>query len=123
MDWKFWKKNSPLKDPGKSTLEKLSKPKDIPVQVGMHLVAKMGKSPDWVWSLRVVERIRAADKNIIEYRVFDPAQAGVAKIGIKDFYSLSQHPELILFEGSIDKKLRTLKIEEKATVVADTKAA
>ena len=46
MDWKFWKKDKSTKDSNKSTLEKNSKPKDLPDQIGMHLVAKLGKSPD-----------------------------------------------------------------------------
>ena len=74
MDWKFWKKNKPMEVPNKSTLERLSKPKDLPDQIGMHLVAKMGKSPDWVWSLKAVERIKTATKNVSEFRIFDPAR-------------------------------------------------
>jgi len=81
MDWKFWKKNTPIH-------EKLSKPKDIPEQIGMHLVAKMGKSPDWVWSLKAVVRIRTERKDILDFRIFDPKKSAAAKILIKDFYSL-----------------------------------
>ena len=114
MDWKFWKKNT-------SVIEKLSKPKDIPEQIGMHLVAKMGKSPDWVWSLKAVVRIKTEKNDVLEFRIFDPKKS--AKIVIKDFYSLDNHPELILFEGSINKKLRKLNIEERQTPVIDSKAA
>jgi hypothetical protein len=123
MDWKFWKKNNSKKDPSESTLEKLSRSKDLPDQIGMHLVAKLGKSPDWVWSLKAVERSNTATKNIIYFRIFDPGKAANARVAIKDYYSLDEHPELILFEGRMDKKLRKLQIEEKAATVIDTKAA
>ena len=123
MDWKFWKKNKSTKEPNVTTLEKLSRPKDLPDQIGMHLVAKMGKSPDWVWTLKAVERKKIANKQLVEFRLFDPRKAGSGKVVVKDFYSLDEHPELIAFEGWMDKKLRKLEIKEKPESTIDTKAA
>jgi hypothetical protein len=119
MEWRFWKKNALPRDLNNSTLEKLSKPKDIPVQIGMHLVVNMKKSPDWVWSLRAVERTKTTNETVAEFRIFDPAQTVAAKVGVKDYYSLSEHPELILFEGWLDRKKKGLEVKENKTAALD----
>jgi hypothetical protein len=89
----------------------------------MYLITNLRHTPDWVWSLKMVNRIKTANKGISEFRIYDPAKANEAKVEIKNFYSLDQHPELILFEGTMDKKTFGLHIKEKADTTVDTKAA
>jgi hypothetical protein len=106
-----------------STAEKLSMPKDLHSQIGRHLVVNLKKSPDWVWSLKMVERIKPESKNISDIRIFDPAKVRDANLRVNNFYSLEDHPELILFEGWRNKKSEEFKIEEKEAPAIDTKAA
>jgi hypothetical protein len=123
MWWQFWKKNSSTADLAKLTIEKLTRPKDLPDQIGMHLVANMRKDPDWVWSLKAVERIKPDTKHIADIRIFDPNKVISAKVDIRNYHSLNDHPELIVFEGWINKKLRKFQIEEKGVLKPETKAA
>jgi hypothetical protein len=120
MDWKFWKKNAGTNT---STAEKLSMPKEMPSQLGRHFVVNLQKPPDWVWSLKLVERIRPESKNIADIRIFDPAKVRDADLRVKNFHSLENHPELILFEGWMDKKTKEFKIEVKEPLAGATKAA
>jgi hypothetical protein len=95
MGWKFWKKeegNAP-KNP------KLPGPRDLPDAVGRQLVVNMQLDPDWVWSLKALVRNREGEKYVRDVRVFDPARALAAGIGVKNYDSLEAHPDQILFAG------------------------
>jgi hypothetical protein len=73
----------------------------------------MGKDPYWVWNLWAVMRSKGEDKNTFEYRLFDKEQALSLKISIKDYNSLTEHQELILYEGWFNKKTNEAKVEPK----------
>lgn len=78
--------------------EKLPKPKDMPEPVGRYLVFDLRKNPDWVCKLKSVV-CRREEKYCYDVRVFDEAQAAAKKVSVKDYSSLDEHTELILFEG------------------------
>ncbi len=99
----FWKK--------KSNGEKEKSPKSIPEAVGRYLVVNLGKNPDWVWNLKAVMKNKGNEKDVFEVRVFDQAKANALKISIKNFTSLGEHPELILYEGWFNKKTFEVKVE------------
>jgi hypothetical protein len=120
MSWNFWKKRPETADLSKEKEEKLSKPKDIPEAVGRSLVVDLGKEPDWVWKLKSVVR-RQAEKNRYDVRVFDEIQAGAKGVRVRDYTTLDEHPDLILFEGWYDKKSHMAHIEER--LVPTPKAA
>jgi hypothetical protein len=101
----FWGKNNGG--------EKLSPPKNIPEAVGRYLVVGLGKNPDWVWNLKATLRNNDKDKDVFEVRVFDQSKAASQKIRVQDYTSLSDHPELILYEGWFNKKTFEVKIEAK----------
>jgi hypothetical protein len=100
----FWKKKPAVEEPSKPKVEKLPKPKDIPELVGRYLIRQMKKDPDWVWKLKGVVRQRSEDKDAFDFRVFDEAQVAAKKVAIKDYTSLDEHPDLILYQGRFDKK-------------------
>jgi hypothetical protein len=107
MSLRFWKK-------AENKEEELSRPKSIPESVGRHLVVKMHKDPDWVWSLKGVVKRRQADSNTkLDFRVFDEGDAASKGVRIKDYKTLDAHPELILFDGWFDKKTLQVYAEEK----------
>lgn len=122
MMWKFWKKNTSTKNAKSPNLEKLTRPKEIPDRIGMHLVAELHKNPDWVWTLKAVERIKSESKQMADIRIFDPGRVVDARVEIKTFHSLDGHPELILYEGWMNKKTKEFQIQE-ITELADKKMA
>jgi len=88
-------------------------PKDLPQAVGAHLVTQEKKDPDWVWNLKGV--VRPAEKKKAFYcRVFNQAQAAQAGVKVKDWTSLDEHSDLILWEGYFDKETNTVRREKYA---------
>ena len=84
----------------------LPKPKGIPQSVGIQMVVEEKKDPDWVWNLKAV--VRPTEKKKAFYcRVFNEAQVAQAGVQIKDWTSLDNHPDLILWEGYFDKETNT----------------
>ncbi len=107
MNWKFWEK----KEDG---TVKLQGPKDLPPQIGFQLVTALKKDPDWVWRLKVC--FRAGGNGTQDVRVFDPRQASMAKIAVKDFSTLDDRRDLILYEGTFNKKTKEVQIRETGKV-------
>lgn len=91
--------------------------------VGRELVVTLGKQPDWVWSLKAALRDREGQKNMLEFRIFDPGEAARWKAKISDFNSLDQYPDLILFEGWYDKKTYEVHVTERPKPQPTSKAA
>jgi len=109
----FWGKK-PTKDEGK-----LSGPKEIREPVRNYLVAERKMDPDLVKLLKAVERksTTGAGFNI---RIFDDSEAIVKKVQIKDYTSLDECPDLIIYEGWFDEGTKQVKVEEKKKVNWDT---
>lgn len=104
MGWKFWIKESEKGEPSKPKMQKLPRPKDIPEPVGRYLIVELGKDPEWVWHLKSVVRSRQEEKNCYDVRVFDEGKAAQKNVAVKDYTSLDEHPELVLYEGWFDKR-------------------
>jgi len=116
MNLRFWQKKSESTHDQTSHPLKLSKPKEIPQRVGIHLITRLKEDPDWVWDLRIVSLPRSADKHTSDVRIFDPREAASAGVLVKDYNSLENHPELILFAGSFNKTSGAVNIQK--TLVA-----
>jgi hypothetical protein len=99
----FWKK----KTEGNS----LPGPKEVPELVGRHLVVVLKQNPDWVWKLKGVVRPHAENKDLFDVRVYDESQT---KQGarIKDYSTLDQLPDLVLFDGWFNKKTLQAEIKD-----------
>lgn len=100
MNWKFWKKNGAESS---ATPQKLSKPKELPDAVGRKLVVGLQIDPDEAWALRYVSRPSESKPGIQDFRLFKPEQAARANIVVKDWNSLDDHPDLIMYEGKFDR--------------------
>lgn len=98
MSWKFWDKRPAENGP------KLSGPKQMPGPIGREMVMKTGENPDWVWNLKCVERPRDGVENCYDVRVFDEGSAAKKGISVRNYTSLDQTPDLILFEGWYNRK-------------------
>jgi hypothetical protein len=103
IKWRFWK-NSGL------NTETHSRPKDVPDIVGRKLTIHLGKGPDWIWNLKAVARSRPDMHDVYDIRIFNAADAALKHATIRNFYSLNTHPELIIFEGTYDKKENKVEI-------------
>ena len=66
----------------------------------------------WVKHM-VVERPRAEDTDVIDFRIFDKWETDQAKLDIIDYSSLDAHPQLILYEGWYNKKAKKSEVRYK----------
>ena len=120
MSWKFWKKENPLESsaPTQNKNVKLARPKELPDRVGMYLVTRLKEDPDWVWSLKCAMRPKADEKHGFEIRIFNPADTDRKGVVIANFNSLDEHPDKILFFGSLNKHTGSVQIEKTLKKVA-----
>ncbi|MEJ2165453.1 MAG: hypothetical protein P8X90_07985 [Desulfobacterales bacterium] len=118
MSWKFWQKEKHGENSSGTKEVKLAKPKDLPDRVGMHMVTQLKEDPDWVWNLKCVLRPKADEKHAFEVRVFNPADAVRQSVVVKNFNSLDDHPDMILFFGWFSKDTGIVKIEKRLQKVA-----
>lgn len=112
----FWKKKEKAEETPKesSKQEKLPGPKEIPELIGRYTVVQLKKDPDWVWKQKAVCREGVLDNKKVTFcRVFDEAEATKKGIKVKNYLSLDEHPELIMYEGWFDKKTVTSYVEQK----------
>ena len=105
MSWKFWQKKDASKDAGG-----LPKPKDLPEAVGRHLVVDMKLDPDDVWNLKAVMRRREDNPDVRDFRIFSPGKANAAGVSVRNYTTLEDHPELVLYAGSLNKKTNRVKL-------------
>jgi hypothetical protein len=103
MNWKFWKK-PPDQNGGKAAkTPKSAKPKALPQAIGRIMVVSMQLDPDMVWGLKYLSQRMEGKKNAENFRIFNPGKAINAGVAVKDWSSLDNRPELILYSGSYDK--------------------
>jgi hypothetical protein len=94
--------------------EVYNSPKDIPQILGQYLVVNLAKNADWVWRLKATTVQHGDNKDVFDFRIFDPAGVDYQKFKIKDYNSFGDHPELILFEGWYNKRTFEIHIKEMA---------
>ncbi len=90
----FWEKDKNV----------LPGPKSLPNAVYREIVTRFRADPDEAWNdFKAVVRPKDGVKDIFEVRVFNGMQASSGHVSIKDYNSLDEHPELILYEGWFNK--------------------
>jgi hypothetical protein len=109
MGWKFWKKNENGAAQGKS--QKLGKPREIPQEVGRYLVVAEKLDPDWVWSLMCVRRPRENSKSIFDIRIFSAESAAQKRVKVRDYVTLDNHMDLVLFAGWYNRETNKVELE------------
>jgi hypothetical protein len=92
--------------------EKLPGPKTIPDPVGSTLVVQFKEDPTWAWALKAVIKPKE-EKDVFDIRVFSDSTAGSAKVSVKDYHSLDDHPNLILYDGIYDKKKKKAQLQQR----------
>lgn len=91
--------------------EKLPGAKSMPNLVGMGMVTQEKKDPDWVWQLKVVVR-PAGKKKAFYCRVFSAVEVEQAGVKVKNWTSLDERPDLILWEGHFDEETNKVRAEK-----------
>lgn len=115
MSWKFWEKKADAEASTGTKAAKLPRPKELPFPVGKHLVVALGHDPDWVWGLKAVVRPReGGGKDAFDVRVFSDNDAVMKKVTVKNYHSLDDQGDLILFDGWFDKKTMEVHLEPKS---------
>ena len=109
----FWGKKSAKEE------ARLSGPKEIPGPVQTYLIAERKMDPDLVKLLKAVER-KSATGATFDIRVFDDSEAKAKKVQVKDYTSLDECPDLIIYEGWFDEGAKQVKLEEKKKMNWDT---
>jgi hypothetical protein len=90
--------------------EKLPGPKYMPDDVGRTLVVDHKQDPNWVWSLKAVLK-PGPEKDVFLVRVFDERTVSQLGMQVRDYHSLNEHSELILFGGWFNKKTHAAEIQ------------
>jgi hypothetical protein len=111
MDWKFWRKDKGLVEFQSRRESKLGKPKELPQEVGLHLVVEQGLDPDWVWSLKCVRKRRSEKEDIFYVRIFRMDTVAQKGIQVTGYSSLDDHLDVILFAGWYEKNSRKVALE------------
>ena len=111
MNWKFWKRQATDGNGGASVI-KLEKPKDLPEAVGRKLVVDMKLDPDLVWSLRYVSCPLEGRPKVRSFRIYNPVKTNQAGVMVKNWTSLDDRDELVMYVGYYDKSSRQVDIHE-----------
>ena len=87
-----------------------AEPREIPQWAYTYLVTTLKVEPDHLSRLKCVEQVNfEGDIPVNLIRIFDP-WALAENTGIKDFASLDRYPELILYEGYMEKESGRIRI-------------
>jgi hypothetical protein len=100
-------------------VEKLPGPRQISGLVGKYLTAEYKMNDDLVRILKAVVRKRQEAEAAFDCRIFDQSEAEASEIQIKDYTSLDEHPDLILYEGWFDEETKHVEMAEKKKVSLD----
>jgi hypothetical protein len=88
-------------------------PKDIPSWVYMYLVTTLKVPAENLTGLRSVQKMGFWDGKLVTFiRIYDPLTSEEAR-QVKDFSSLDQHPELVLYEGYLEEGSDRVYLERK----------
>jgi len=83
--------------------------RELSQAIGQQMVVRLGEDPDWVWSLKMAFLKEADDRHRLRFRIFDPAAS--KGLEIKNYDSLDEHPELVLFSGMQDNSTGEIRFD------------
>ncbi len=111
MGWKFWQKSETAATPSGGKTQRLDKPRGLPQEVGRYLVVDQGLDPDWIWNLKCVKAPRENSKSASNIRIFSSETAAQHGVKVRDYDSLDNHMDLVLFAGWYDKETHSVQLE------------
>jgi hypothetical protein len=105
--------------PSAPKVEKLPGPRKIPGVVEKHLVNEYKMDAGLVQLLKAVVRKRPQAEGAFDCRIFDGSEAEAGEVGIADYNSLNEHPELILYEGWFNEDAKQVEMAERKKISFD----
>ncbi len=88
---------------------------DLPQWAHMHLVTVLKVDPNYTARMQCVLQIGYNGNALAEFfRSFNPESVKMTIGAVKDFAALDKHPELILYEGYIEKESGNVYIERRS---------
>jgi hypothetical protein len=100
MKWNMWRKEKEAGIDGAV----LPKPKELHQRVGIYLITQLRLDPDYAWTLMQANSPVADSRHLVNFRIYDPLEAQNRGVTVRDYRSLDNHPELVLYSGSLNKK-------------------
>jgi len=100
----------------KTEVEKLPGPGGIPGLAQNFLITEGKMDSDLVRILKAVVKSRPGEKKAFNIRIFDDSEAGAKKIRVKDYDSLNEYPDLIIYEGWFSEAAKQVELEEKKSM-------
>lgn len=96
MNWRFWQKSAKQESQAGS--------RTIPEPVARYMVVELKEKAEWVWHLMAVERPCPETRHEYYVRVFEAIKVNAEKVPVRDYRSLDNFPELIILQGTYNKK-------------------
>jgi hypothetical protein len=106
----FWKSKENKKD------DKLAAPRGLPEIVRKYLVANPKVDAEIVPFLKAVLKSGASGDKKVGIAIFDPNDAEARGIKVQDYNSLTEHPELILYEGWVDESTKLVELSPRKDI-------
>jgi len=103
VSWPFEQKSQDNTSSYHPKEKTLPNPKPLPAPVVRYITVILGHNPQWASRLKSVEIPRKNEQNIFNLRIFDHGIARGNGVSVTNFHTLDSHPELVIFEGWIDK--------------------
>lgn len=100
--------------------EKLQGPKEIPGLVQNYLMKENKMDPDLVKVFKAVVRKKEDGKKSFDIRIFDEGDVAANKIQVKDYTTLDEHQNLIVYDGSFNEESKEVKLAEKKKAFQET---
>ena len=112
----FWKKKTKTEEPSKPKMKKLPAPSSIESILATKLIVDLKQDADQIWKLHSVVCQRSGGGQRFDFRVFDADRVTATRVQVKDYTSLDDYPELIVYQGWFDKESGEVHFEEKKPV-------
>jgi len=109
----FWKKTASTTEIPKPKSGKLPGPQGIPALVAKTLTTKLKMNADLVPILKAVVRKRSNGDKAFDVRIFDESEAAAMQLTVKDYLTLEQNSELIIYDGWYDEASKQVSLEQK----------
>ena len=94
-------------------VEKLPGPKRVPKMIELFLIDEYKIDPEIVEILKMVMRHRQQKEKIFDCIIFDPEEAEALGVKVVDYNSLSDHTDMILYDGWFDEDSKQVELSEK----------
>jgi hypothetical protein len=114
----FWKKKSSDQGTKAVEVEKEARPRDVPGLVQKYLISEKKVDPEFAPLFKAVIRHNGTTGQYI--RIYDESDAAARKIQIKNYASLDEKPEMIIWEGLYDEGTKKVELIEKNKLNWDT---